>query len=70
VDPSIRYAGQDDLIWDVEIDDEIERGALLSRANQTDSAIPGKQNCRKKYKDLPEMSIEELSLAHGPRKAV
>ena len=40
MDPSIRYAGQDHLIWDVEVDDEIERDALLSRANQGDLAIP------------------------------
>jgi hypothetical protein len=30
VDPSIRYTGENDLIWDVEIDDEIERGSLFS----------------------------------------
>lgn len=31
VDPSIGYAGKNDLIGDVEIDNEIERGSLFSK---------------------------------------
>jgi hypothetical protein len=31
VDPSIRYAGENDIIWDIEIDDKIERISLFSK---------------------------------------
>jgi hypothetical protein len=33
VDPSIRYARENDLIWDIEIDDKIERVSLFSKTH-------------------------------------
>ena len=34
MDPSIRYARENDLIWDIEIDDKIERVSLFSKPSQ------------------------------------
>ena|ERR1700733_424899 len=32
--PSIRYARENDIIWDIEIDDKIERVSLFSKPSQ------------------------------------
>jgi len=34
VDPSIRYARENDLIWDIDINDKVERVALFSKPSQ------------------------------------
>ena len=34
MDPSIRYARENNLIWDIEIDDKIERVSMFSKPSQ------------------------------------
>jgi hypothetical protein len=67
VDPSIRYARQNDLIWDIEIDDKIERVSLLPE--------PSRASTQKLRHDMrgqliPEMWIKEFSLAYRAREAI
>ena len=47
VDPSIRYARENELIWDIEINDKIERVSLFSKPSQART-----QKLRRKSKQI------------------